>query len=197
MYKEYILREFQKNTQIVYLDSSCLIRNYPLSILSKNFTRTKYNSNPTKFINEFNHFMSPLYTPSLLLQSVISQMVTHVDNFHVITLDSMFTITSSDKIYNLFGTFNYINPVSTINRSVILFDENISVETFFKASTLIRSAKLIIIDDFFLSISVGKQLLNRKRSEALTIALSSIIGYSPYNTKEVLDIFNYLYQYLL
>ena len=39
MYKEHILNEFQNNTQIIYLDSSCLIRHYPLSILSKNFTR--------------------------------------------------------------------------------------------------------------------------------------------------------------
>lgn len=197
MYKEHILNEFQNNTRIIYLDSSCLIRNYPLSILSKNFTRAKYNSNPAKFINTLNHFISPLYTPSLLLQHVISQMVALVDNFHVITLDPMFTVASDNRIFNLFGTFNCANPVSIINSSIILFRENISVEAFFNASTLIRSANLIIIDDFFLSLSIGKQLLDRKKSETTTVTLSSIIGDSAYNTKEVLDVFNYFYQYLL
>lgn len=197
MYKEHILNEFQNNTHIIYLDSSCLIRNYPLSVLSKNFTRAKYNANPTKFINTLNHFISPLYTPSLLLQHIISQIVAHTDNFHVLTLDTMFTEASGDRIYNLFGTFNCSYPISTINSSVILFRENISVEAFFKASTLIRSANLIIIDDFFLSLSVGKQLLDRKKNVTSIISLSSMIGYSVYNTKEVLDIFNYFYQYLL
>lgn len=197
MYKEHILNEFQNNTQIIYLDSSCLIRHYPLSILSKNFTRVKYTSNPTNFINTLNYFICPLYTPSLLLQHIIKQIVAHADNFHVITLDTMFTKANGDKIYNLFGSLNCSYPISTINSSVILFRENISVEAFFKASTLIRSANLIIIDDFFLSLSVGKQLLDRKKSETTTVTLSSIIGYSAYNTKEVLDIFNYFYQYLL
>ena len=109
----------------------------------------------------------------------------------------MFPSSTNYHISTLFGSFDFDGKTASINNSTVLFDDNISVETFFNASTLIRSANLILIDDHFLSLSVGKQLLERKKENTPTITLSSLIGNPTYNTKEVIDIFNCLSHYHL
>lgn len=190
---EKLLYKLYNNAQVVYLDSSTLIRNYPMSILSKNLTRTKYNSNPQKFSSVLNHFISPLYNTSAILYNIFDKTTKCINNFNIITYDCMLPPTKNKHIYTLFGSFDFAGDIASINNSIVLYGDVISVETFFNASTLIRSANLIIIDDYFLSLSAGRQLINRKKEDTSTITLSSIIEYRTYHTKEVIDTFNYLY----
>lgn len=194
---EKLLYKLHTSNQIVYLDSSSLIRNYTINTLSKNLTRYKYISNPQKFSIILNRFIIPLYNTSAVLYNIFDKITNNIDRFNIITYDCMFPSTTNCYISTLFGSFDFDGNIASINNSTILFGDNISAETFFNASTLIRSANLILIDDHFLSLSVGKQLLERKKEDTQTITLSSIIGYRTYNTKEVIDTFNCLSHYHL
>ena len=109
----------------------------------------------------------------------------------------MFPAVTNCHISKLFGSFDFDGKIVSINNSTILFGDNISVETFFNASTLIRSANLILLDDYFLSLSIGKQLLGRIRQDTPIIHLSSIIEYHDYRTQEIIDIFSCLSHYHL
>ena len=192
-----LLYKFHTSNQIVYLDSSSLIRNYSINVLSKNLTRYKYISNPHKFSIILNRFIIPLYSTSAELYNIFDKITNNIDMFYIISYDCMFPITTNCHITTLFGSFDFDDNIASINNSTVLFGDSISVETFFYASTLIRSANLILIDDHFLSLSVGRQLLEHKKGNTPTITLSSIIGYHPYNTNEVIDIFNCLSHYHL
>lgn len=187
-----ILQEFNNNAQIIYLDSSCLIRDYPINVISKNLTRTKYNSNPQKFTNILNRLINPLHHTSALLYNILDETIKQINKINIITYDCMFPSTNNEYISALFGSFDFIGSVASINNSIILYGDEISVETFFNASTLVRSANLIIIDDYFLSLSIGKHLLNQKKDNTITISLSSVIGHHSYHTEEVINIFKYI-----
>lgn len=194
---EKILYKLNTSTPIVYLDSSSLLRDCPINALSKSLTRYKYISNPQKFYTTLNRFILPLYDESTVLYNIFNLITNNTDKFNIITYDCMFPSTANCHIHKLFGSFDFDGTTASINNSTILFGENISVETFFYASTLIRSANLILIDDYFLSLSVGSQLLKRKNNNAPTVTLSSIIEFSSYNTKDVIDTFNFLSHYHL
>lgn len=178
--------------QIVYLDSSSLIRNYPLSILSKNLTRAKYIANPHKFSIMLNNLIKPIYNMSSSLYDIYNKTTKYLQTFSIVTYDCMFPFIYNKQVFPLFGSLNLAEDLAIINDTIVFYGENISVETFFNVSTLIRSADLIIIDDYFLSLSIGKALFDRKKDGTNTIALSSIIGYPSYHTKEVLNTFSYL-----
>lgn len=194
---EQLLYKIHNSSRIVYLDSSSLIRTYPINALSKKLTRCKYISNPQKFSIVLNRFIIPLENTSASLYNIFNKMTNDIDGFNIISYDCMFPSSTNCHISTLFGSFDFDGQTASINNSTVLFDDNISVETFFNASTLIRSANLILIDDHFLSLSVGKQLLERKKENTPTITLSSLIGNRTYNTKEVIDIFNCLSHYHL
>lgn len=194
---EKLLYKIHTNTQIVYLDSSSIIRNYPINFLSKNFTRYKYISNPKKFSIMLNRFIIPLYNTYSVLYNIFDKITNSTDKFNIITYDCMFPSSNNCYISTLFGSFDFDGTTASINNSTVLFGDSISIETFFNASVLIRSANLVLIDDYFLSLSVGKQLLERKKEDSHIITLSSIIGYSTYNTKDVIDTFNCLSHYHL
>ena len=187
-----LLCKLHTSSQIVYLDSSCLIRNYPCHALSKNLTRSKFISNPKKFSITLNRFVNPLYDTSIVLYNIFDKITNYIKKFNIITYECMFPKATNCHITSLFGFLNFESSIASVNNSTVLFGENISIETFFYASTLIRSANLILIDDYFLSLSVGKQLFDRKKENTPAITLSSIIGYHLYNTKEVVNTFNYI-----
>ncbi len=188
-----ILCELDNQPKIVYLDSSSLIRNYPIDILSKTLTRKNYISNPEKFSTILNYFVSPLYDITFSLYNICDKITKYTNKINIITYDCLFPINNNKQFFTLFGSFNFIGNIASLNNSIILYGDKISVETFYNISTLIRSANLIILDDYFLSLSIGKELFNHKKENTTIITLSSIIGYSTYKTKEVIDIFNYLY----
>lgn len=198
MYIDKLLYELHNNSLIVYLDSSSLIRNYPINVLSKNVTRGKYISNPQKFSIILNRLTIPLLDTSTILYNIFDKTTNHFSNFNIITYDCMFPATHNKRISTLFGSLNFKENVISINASTILYGDIINIETFFNAATLIHSANLIIIDDYFLSLSIGTKLFERKKENSSIITLSSIIGYQSYNTKEVIDIFSCLFSnYLL
>ena len=190
---EKLLYQLYNTTRIVYLDSSSLIRNYSVNTLSRSLTRTKYISNPKKFSIVLNRFIIPIYDTSTFLYNILDKTTSHINGFDIITYDCMFPPTSNKHISLLFGFFDFNGNIASVNNSTVLYGDDISAEAFFKASKLIRSANLIIIDDHFLALSIGRQLFNRKKEETPIITLSSIIGYRCYNTKEIIDIFNYLF----
>lgn len=160
---EQLLYKIHNSSRIVYLDSSSLIRTYPINVLSENLTRYKYISNPQKFSIVLNRFIIPLENTSISLYNIFNEMTNDINGFNIISYDCMFPSLINCHISTLFGSFDFDGKTASINNSTILFGDNISVETFFNASTLIRSANLILIDDHFLSLSVGKQLLERKK----------------------------------
>lgn len=194
---EKLLYKLHTCTQIVYLDSSSLIRNYPINALSKHLTRCKYITNSQKFSIMLNRFSIPLYNSSAALYNIFEKITNNINKFNIITYDCMFPAVTNCHISKLFGSFDFDGKIVSINNSTILFGDNISVETFFNASTLIRSANLILLDDYFLSLSIGKQLLGRIRQDTPIIHLSSIIEYHDYRTQEIIDIFSCLSHYHL
>lgn len=194
---EQLLYKIHNSSRIVYLDSSTLIRTYPINALSKNLTRCKYISDPQKFSIVLNRLIFPLENTSASLYNIFNKMTNDIDEFNIISYDCMFPSSTNSHISTLFGSFDFDGRTALINNSTVLFGDNISVETFFNASTLIHSANLILVDDYFLSLSVGKQLLERKKENTPTITLSSLIGYRTYNTKEVICTFNCLSHYHL
>lgn len=189
---ERLLCELQNSTKTIYLDSSSLIRSYPINVLSKNLARTKYLCNPQKFSTILNRFTIPLYSTATNLHNIFQKLICCIDNFKIITFDCMFPSQHTQHIITLFGSFDYTNNITSINDTCILYGDTLSVETFFKASTLIRSANLIILDDYFLTFSVGQQLLERKCNNTPIITLSSIIEQRSYDSQGVIDVFNFL-----
>lgn len=188
---ESLLNEI-KNSKVVYLDSSSLIRNYPIHILSKHFTRTKYLSNPQKFTNILNLFINPIYDISILLYNILDEATKSANNINILTYDCIFPSKKNKCICALFGSFDFAENNVLMNTSIALFGDQISVETFFYASTLIRSANLIIVDDYFLYLPLGKELINRKKEDATIIMLSNLIGYHNYKSQDVINIFKLL-----
>lgn len=188
---ESLFYEIKGYSKVVYLDSSSLIRSYPFHVLSKQFTKTNYLSNPQKFSNILNQLISPLYETSNLLYSILDNITKIADNISILTYDCIFPPLKNKQIFTLFGSFDFVENNALMNKSITLFGEQISVETFFYASTLIRSANLIIVDDYFLSLSIGQELFNRKKENAIVIMLSSLIGYHNYKTQEVIKIFSF------
>lgn len=190
---ESLLYEIKKYSKVVYLDSSSLIRNYPIHILSKHFTKTKYLSNPQKFTYMLNHFINPLYDTSIQLYNNLDSVTKTVNNINILTYDCIFPSKKNNKIHTLFGSFDFVGNCVRMNESIVLYGDEISVETYYNASTLIRSANLIILDDFFLTLSIGKELLNRKKEDATVIMLSTLFGFHNYKTEEIINIFTLLH----
>lgn len=190
MNTENFLSDLPTNAHTIYLDSSSLIRTYSGNTLSKNLSRTKYLSNPQRFSQVLNCFISPVRNVSMQLYYTLSQISNARNNFQIITCDCIFPALNPKCFYSLFGSLKFVDNTAFMNDSVVLYGDRISVETFFNASTLIRSADLIILDDYFLSLSVGIELLERKKDDTLVITLSSVIRQYPYHTVEIIDFFN-------
>lgn len=166
-----LLCKLHTSSQIVYLDSSCLIRNYPCHALSKNLTRSKFISNPKKFSITLNRFVNPLYDTSIVLYNIFDKITNDIKKFNIITYECMFPKATNCHITSLFGFLNFESSIASVNNSTVLFGENISIETFFYASTLIRSANLILIDDYFLSLSVSSYSIPSLQTVINTISV--------------------------
>lgn len=189
-----ILSQLPNIDSIIYLDSSSLIRSYPQSVISKKFTRTKYINNPQKFLNDLNFLINPLLDESISLCDILTKII-QISALNVITLDCLFRSSDNHRIYPLFGTFDIRNNVTCINNSTILYEDKISVETIYQASTLIRSAETIILDDYFISLPLCNQLLERRNENSNVIMLSSLINISNYKTEHLIDFFSVIYSF--
>lgn len=139
---------------IIYMDSSSIIRNIPLTRLSKIITRDNYNKYPNKIeelILAANSSSEKCYKNELLRLLRTKKLNS------IITMDCSFITdnNSNSHIINLFGTF----PKNT-NTDIIFFDEDIPFETYKQSYYLIRNASIIIYDKLFKQISIGDHLLN-------------------------------------
>lgn len=142
------------NLNILYLDSSSIIRNIPTFRLCKILTRKNYEKSHKKIEELIATFNSP-YEKSYkneLLHLLESQKL-----HSIITMDCSFLENNklNPNILNLFGT---ISP--TTNSDLILFDEDISFDKYKQSYILIKKANIIIYDKDFCKISIGKHLLN-------------------------------------
>ncbi len=187
-----ILNNCKNDTKIVYLDSSSLIRTYPISVLSKNFTRTKYEKNPPSFSQSLNLFIKPLLDDSFSLYNLLTKITNKFNQLSIVTLDCMFAHPENNHILSLFGTFSFKNTIASVNNSVTLYGDRLSAETIYNASALIRSSETIILDDYFLLLPIGNFLLDRKKENTPIYPLSSLIGFPQYKTNDVIDFFSSL-----
>ena len=142
------------NQNIIYLDSSSIIRNIPPIQLCKILTRKNFEKNYNKLEELIDKFNSP-YEKSYkneLFRYLNSQKL-----YSLITMDCSLegNNNSYPDILNLFGTFNS----STIS-SLVFFDEEVSFEKYKQSYFLIKNAHAIIYDTNFNKLSIGKHLIN-------------------------------------
>ncbi|GEM_PF-6021048 len=162
MYKHY-----NNSLPILYLDSSKLLRNNNLSYLTNSFTRKKYDKDPQTFMNKLNSSLSLNIEKEVIYNNLLIYLINQNYISQIITMDITLSNLFSHKILNLFGCLTnntQITPEDFITSSICLFNDNISTDTYKLCYSIIKKEFIVIVDDNFLALSIGRAILNKSTS---------------------------------
>lgn len=173
------------NKQLIYLDSSTLLRNTNLKFLTKNFTREAYLNNPSKFMKQLN---ISFQKNKLIEDKYKSLLLLLLNNNYINYIISMDCTLHSyeDNLLNIFGT---LSDNSTDLSNVCLYDENIAFDKYQQSYFLIKNASQIIIDDNFCSLQIGRYLLSKATTNSITF-LSTFVNNENMNTGSLINALN-------
>lgn len=172
----------------VYLDSSTLLRSSEITIES--FTRKQAIKHPQEFLKELNQLKEmsqkykQYYKDIVLLQrcKIISTLITYETINEVILNNNM------DQIA-LFGTIQDLNLCLTFlqqdneTKELILWGEAVDIKTYNQAALSIAQAECVVVDPYFMELSVGKSLINYISSTCKIILLGIEIVDLPLDNK--------------
>lgn len=155
----------------VYLDSSFAYRKKSDSV--QKLTRNLMIKNPQRFYALLNELMIasqvdyPYYKRIIQLQreNVISTVVTY-EVFH----PSL--VVDSPSLISLFGSINnipFINSSSIphFSEDLVLWGENVKTKSYIAAAMAILNSSCVVADDAFLSLAVGRGLVQYVTSDCL------------------------------
>ena len=158
----------------IYCDSSGLIRNHDIKLLTSRFQRRLYNNSQISFNHKLRSYLSHNREQELRYQSLLRHLLHHRYLDYIITMDCTFHEPENLRIVNLFGSIPQSSAdTADIAENLCLFGEDIPSDIYLKCYHLLRSCDELLVDNSFLSLQIGQFLLQKYNGSRM-ILISSL-----------------------
>lgn len=178
------------NFPFVYLDSSSILRSSDYAI--ELFTRKYALKHPQEFLEALeqlkktSHKDNFYYQQIVLLQKYkkISKLITCETINDVILNNKMEQILLFGAIRDLRLDLDFLHQ-NYRTRKIVLWGESVDVKTYNQAALSIAQAKCVVVDPYFIKLSVGNSLINYISSTCKIILLGFERVDFPLNTNYI------------